>query len=59
MLEIRQIQEKIRNANVPSDRTDVSEVAERHEVVDDEGAVLVLFGCQVLLDQMNILILFY
>ncbi len=59
MLENGQIQEKIRNANVPSDRTDVSEVAERHEVVDDEGAVLVLFGCQVLLDQMNILILFY
>ncbi len=59
MLEIRHIQEKIRNANIPSDRTDVSEVAERHEVVDDEGAVLVLFGCQVLLDQMNILILFY
>ena len=39
------------NGNVPCDWADVSEVAERHEVVYDEGAVLVLFGYQVLLDQ--------
>ena len=32
------------NGNVPCDWADVSEVAERYEVVYDEGAVLVLFG---------------